>query len=351
MGRAGLLALFASGCVIPKLELMQGDAGTSEREAGVGQSCVSDAGTCDGPGSAGKSGRGADSAGRGGRAAPPLMGGAGAGGSAGQRGPRGGAGAGAGAGGTKPAEGGAGASGAAGDSDPEGAAGGSAGGTSGTAEPVGGWGGAGDPVAGEAAAGEPAAGEGGDGAGGQGGAAGAPVTPDPCFSWRPFDPRAADPYAGLIPRGVETNGIGTVDLYVCRARPDGRSDWLLGKAIPSYGCYGTFDDGASRAGFGVTEGFQLLDAPSDCLAFSPADSAPTFDLDSSNAQPLVACRGRLDPQPYDGGVASGQELGQWVPAGGGYACWIQFFGTAEGMDRGSLRLTEALELLGMELGR
>jgi hypothetical protein len=194
-------------------------------------------------------------------------------------------------------------------------------------------------------------GSGGSGGSGGGGGAGtggtvAP-TPTRCASWRSQGSDDSFGDLGENP-GEETNSMTMVRQYVCRAVPNGRSQLALGKGVPTYGCYGTYESNGARVGFGKPDVFEvLLPNTSDCSVTWQAvsDDVQPLDLGTDAYPGLYACRGRLDNEPYPGGTVSGRELGQWIAVGDGHECWTQFHGAQGMLDGGSKRILDQLEVL------
>lgn len=191
-------------------------------------------------------------------------------------------------------------------------------------------------------AGDPAA-DGGGGGGAAAGGGGRPATDDAaCRDWRMQDQTGS--FDDLGPAlGNEMNSQTSVSQWICRAEaPNGVL--TLGKAVPPYGCYGTYASGNTRIGFGATKatgGFEVLVPHSDCPLAWAAPGSGALDLGGA----LHACRGRLQNEMYPDGTASGTELGQWIDVGGSLQCWTQFHDANGNMDEGSRRLTQNVEVL------
>lgn len=311
MGACGATAV---ACVIPRLGAVSVDAGTDSAVAG--SSGGSSGGSASSEGSGGRGGAGSGTA-------QPDGGRGGAGGVIGQ--PSGGGHAGrAGAGRAAAGVGGTGGSSSEGGTPAVAGSGGTGGGgQSGTT-----------------------GGNGGAGASGTGGAGGsAACTPD----WGSARDKNGDWSALGSNPGNETNSQSIALQFICRATPAGMTQPALGKGVEGYGCYGTYASGGTRVGFGAESGFYTLLPFTHCqTAWKPVTSGITpLDLAPKDAGThLYACRGELQNEPYPEGVASGNELGQWVPAAtSGYECWTQFHGTDQGRDAGSKLLTTNVEVL------
>jgi hypothetical protein len=342
-GHALAGALICSSCVVPKLDLkrLPADAGTNRDTLPV-EGCDDAADACGGSdGGAGRStsgGKGgtANVGGRGGAAGTGGAAGKGEGGSVGSV--DGGRDA-----GDEPDEpdetragaGGSGGNGGSIDAGVDAGAGGD--GTGGT----GGNGGSIDAGV--------DAGAGGNGSGGTGGAGGeSSSAPTYCSTWRRQNSDGVFDDLGPNP-GEEMNDSGTVRQYICRTVPNGRSQLALGKGVPPYGCYGTYDNSGTRLGYGKATDFEvLLPNTSDCQVTwqSVSTGITPFDLGTAEQPGLYACRGRLENVPSDGGGnISGRELGQWVEVAGERQCWTQFHNSTAGMDTGSKRVVDQLEIL------
>jgi hypothetical protein len=168
-----------------------------------------------------------------------------------------------------------------------------------------------------------------------------------CSTWRRQNNDGAFDDLGPNP-GEEMNNSGTVRQFICRTVPDGRSQLALGKGVPPYGCYGTYETNGTRLGYGKSTDFEVLLPNRDCQVTwqSVTNGISPFDLGTAAQPGLFACRGRLMDVPSDGGGnVSGRELGQWVEVGGERQCWTQFHNSTAGQDTGSKRVVDQLEIL------
>jgi hypothetical protein len=148
-----------------------------------------------------------------------------------------------------------------------------------------------------------------------------------------------------LPPGNEDN-TQWVYQYICRGTPAGQTALLLGKGVPGFGCYGTYAEGTTRHGFGIENDFEVLVPSASCATTWQPVTAGVIPLELGKVPGLYACRGVLTNEPYPGGVASGLELGQWVPAAGGgdFECWTQFHDDGQ-KDHGSKRVEREVEVL------